>query len=98
MGFKFELTVIKKSIHQSFISIAIAIAICFKVRTHTLVETEFSARIYRPSFHENKPKTLAFDHFKIKRFGLVFAKTGSINSDTVVLDTFLTNILDQGMT
>ncbi len=35
------------------------------------------ARIYRPSFHENKPKTLVFSHTN-ERFGLVFAKTGSI--------------------
>jgi hypothetical protein len=40
-----------------------------------------SARICRPSFHENKPKTLVFSHTN-KRFGLVFAKTGSIISGT----------------
>ncbi len=35
--------------------------------------------IYRPNFHENKPKMLVFSHWKR---GLVFAKTGSINSGT----------------
>ncbi len=36
----------------------------------------FSARIYRPSFRENKPKTLVIES---AHFGLVFAKTGSVN-------------------
>ena len=35
-----------------------------------------------PRFRENKPKTLVFNHRK-QRFGLVFAKTGSIISGTV---------------
>jgi hypothetical protein len=35
-------------------------------------DREYSARTYRPSFRENKPKT--------EGFGIDFAKTGSINS------------------
>jgi hypothetical protein len=47
------------------------------------------ARIYRPSFHENKPKTLVFNDCKRaenERVGVVFAKTGpgSMNSGTVL--------------
>ncbi len=42
-----------------------------------------SARIYRPSFCENKPKR-SFSVIENERFGLVFAKTGSINSGTGV--------------
>jgi hypothetical protein len=38
------------------------------------------ARIFRPSFRENKPKSLVF-----RKRALVFAKTGSINSGTVEL-------------
>ncbi len=47
-----------------------------------------SARIYRPSFRENKPETLVFNE-KNERIGLVFAKTGSINSGTVLYRTHL---------
>jgi hypothetical protein len=46
--------------------------------------TEHSARIYRPSFRENKLKRY-FSIIENERFGLVFAKTGSINSGTVHL-------------
>ncbi len=42
------------------------------------------ARIYRPSFHENKPKTLV-SLIQTERFGLIFAKTGSTISGTVQL-------------
>ncbi len=41
--------------------------------------TDRSARIYRPSFHENEPKC-SFSVIGNERFGLVFVKTGSINS------------------
>jgi hypothetical protein len=44
-----------------------------------------SARIYRPSFRENKPKTLVFSFIQNERFGLVFVKTGSIISGTNVI-------------
>ncbi len=44
-------------------------------------KTISSARIYRPSFHENKPKTLISLNRK-RGFWLVFAKTGSIISGT----------------
>ncbi len=44
--------------------------------------SQASARIYRPSFRENKPKTRWFSITKDERFGLVFTKTGSINSGT----------------
>ncbi len=37
---------------------------------------QYSVRIYRPGFRENK-------HIEKERFRLVFAKTGSINSGTV---------------
>ncbi len=40
-----------------------------------------SARIYKPSFRENKPKTLIFSHAK-RPFWACFAKTGSINLGT----------------
>jgi hypothetical protein len=40
------------------------------------VYTQPNARIYRPSFIENMPEN--------ERFGLVFAKTGSIISETVI--------------
>jgi hypothetical protein len=40
------------------------------------------ARVYRPSFRENKPKTLVFGHFGCFCVLIVFAKTGSINSGT----------------
>ncbi len=46
-----------------------------------LFHCESFARIYRPSFHENKPKTLVFSHSK-QAFRLVFAKTGFIISGT----------------
>jgi hypothetical protein len=36
------------------------------------------ARIYRPSFRQNKPKR-SFSVIENERFGLVFAKTRSIN-------------------
>ncbi len=39
------------------------------------------ARIYRPSFHKNKPKR-SFSVIQNERFGLVFAKTRSIISGT----------------
>jgi hypothetical protein len=39
------------------------------------------ARIYRPSFHENKPKTLVFrQSYKMSVLGLFSPKTGSIIS------------------
>jgi hypothetical protein len=39
--------------------------------------------MYRPSFLENKPKTIFFYYCSDnERFGLAFAKTGSINSVT----------------
>ena len=41
------------------------------------------ARNYRPSFHENQPKMLVFYDWN-EHFGLVFTKTGSINSGTGV--------------
>ncbi len=41
-----------------------------------------SAHIYRPRFRENKPKTLVFNDSK-QRFGLAFAKSGSINSSII---------------
>jgi hypothetical protein len=41
------------------------------------------ARIYRPSFHENKPKR-SFSLNRKRAFWLVFAKTGSIISGTVL--------------
>jgi hypothetical protein len=44
-------------------------------------EADFSARIYRSRFRENKPKTLVFSHWK-QAFWLGFVKTGSINSGT----------------
>jgi hypothetical protein len=49
-----------------------------------------SARTYRPSFRENMPKTLVIVN---ERFGLVFTKTGSINSGTAEIDkvSFLDN-------
>ncbi len=47
--------------------------------------SHISARICRASFRENKPKTLVFQWLENERFGLVFAKTGSINSATEVL-------------
>ncbi len=34
------------------------------------------ARIYRPSFHENKPKTLTFSHWKRNVLGLFSRKLG----------------------
>ncbi len=40
-----------------------------------------SALIYRPSFRENKPKTLDFNDCK-RAFWVCFTKTGSINSGT----------------
>ncbi len=40
-----------------------------------------STRIYRPSFRENKPKTLVFNDWK-RAFSACFLKTGSINSGT----------------
>ncbi len=42
------------------------------------------ARIYKPSFHENKPKNARF-MTENERFVLVFAKTVSINSGTGVI-------------
>ncbi len=45
--------------------------------------SELSALNYRPSFRENQPKRLVFSHRK-RAFGIVFAKTGSINSGTGV--------------
>jgi hypothetical protein len=48
-----------------------------EVRIVLTISTTFCARIYRPSSCENKPKSL------VLRIGLVFAKTGSINSGTV---------------
>jgi hypothetical protein len=41
-----------------------------------------SARIYRPRFRENSPKRW-FSIIENERFGLVFSKTRSLNSDTV---------------
>ncbi len=43
----------------------------------------YSARIYRPSVCENKPKH-SFPVSENERFGFVFAKTGSINLGTGV--------------
>jgi hypothetical protein len=43
--------------------------------------SDASARIYRPSIHENKPKTLV-SVIENERYGRVFAKTGSIISGT----------------
>ncbi len=40
------------------------------------------ARIYRPSFRENKSKMLVFTHWKRAFWVVVFAKTGSINLGT----------------
>jgi hypothetical protein len=46
---------------------------------------ERSARIYSPSFHENKPKTLvSVIQNECFGFGLVIAKTGSIISGTEI--------------
>jgi hypothetical protein len=42
------------------------------------------AQIYRPSFRENKPKTLILI-IENERFLLLFVKTGSKNSSTVLL-------------
>ncbi len=43
------------------------------------------ARNYRPSFRENKPKR-SFCITENERFGLIYVKTGSINSGTVARD------------
>jgi len=45
------------------------------------VQTDISARIYRPSIGENKPQR-SFSVIENERFGQVFPKTGSINSGT----------------
>ncbi len=43
---------------------------------------ENNARIYRPSFRETTSRKRSFSMTENEHFGLVFAKTGSINSGT----------------
>ncbi len=51
------------------------------VREYREGKNKTNGRIYRPSFCENKSKSL-FSMSENERFGLVFTKTGSINSGT----------------
>jgi hypothetical protein len=46
------------------------------VEEEKLVLAEISARIYRPSFHKNKPKTLVFESLKTSALGLFSRKLG----------------------
>jgi hypothetical protein len=59
-------------------------SIYFPVFSQKSIPPYSCARIYRPSFHENKPKTLV-SVIQNAHFGLVFTKTGSINLGTELL-------------
>ena len=52
---------------------------CLRIETPPL--SVFSARIYRPSFRENKPNTLVFSHRK-RAYWACFLKTRSLNLAT----------------
>ena len=66
--------------------------LCVQGSTHAMMQASSCARMYRPSFRENKPNMLVFNNGK-RAFGLVFAKTGSINLGTEIIQSSGNNFL-----